>query len=447
MKSTLAFLVAARRSEIHELEQLARSCELVQLVGELVHRLQGERGASNLFLASAGVRFGPERKEHAEASRSAEAAVRAWLGRPEIRDAVPGFAVAGGARLFTRIALALHRVDMLPDLREAIVRQRCSVAEATVHFRRTIAALLALVFEAADVAADPAISRLLVALFNLMQGKELAGQERALGTAVFAAKADPAVDGPPLLYLIEGQEACFQRFEAFSPEDVRTAWRGVQQAMPLVELERLRRKLLADGQDVAGVPERAQEWFACCSLRLDRVREVEALLGVALRTECLRRSEALQADPDDPQRLASALDGMEGLDAAGATPGVRMGEEGAEEGCAGEFGGLNGGLEGGAGRPAVPDPMGPRLAASIVDVLHAQSSRLQAMSDELAAVRASLEERKLVERAKGVLMRHQGLAEDEAYRLLRQTAMNQGRRIVEVAEAALAMEAFLPGRS
>ena len=442
MKSTLAFLVAARRSEIHELEQLARSCELVQLVGELVHRLQGERGASNLFLASAGVRFGPERKEHAEASRSAEAAVRSWLGRPEIRDAVPGFAVAGGARLFTRIALALHRVDMLPDLREAIVRQRCSVAEATAHFRRTIAALLALVFEAADVAADPAISRLLVALFNLMQGKELAGQERALGTAVFAAKADPAVDGPPLLYLIEGQEACFQRFEAFSPEDVRTAWRGVQQAMPLVELERLRRKLLADGQDAAGVPERAQDWFACCSLRLDRVREVEVLLGAALRTECLRRSEALQADPDDPQRLASALDGMEGLDAAGATPGVRMGEEGAEEGRAGVLG-----LEGGAGRPAVPDPMGRRLAASIVDVLHAQSRRLQAMSDELAAVRASLEERKLVERAKGVLMRHQGLAEDEAYRLLRQTAMNQGRRIVEVAEAALAMEAFLSGRS
>lgn len=442
MKSTLAFLVAARRSEIHELDQLARSCELVQLVGELVHRLQGERGASNLFLASAGARFGPERQEHAEASRSAEAAVRAWLGRPEIRDAVPGFAVAGGARLFTRIALALHRVDMLPDLREAIVRQRCSVAEATAHFRRTIAALLALVFEAADVAADPAISRLLVALFNLMQGKELAGQERALGTAVFAAKADPAVDGPPLLYLIEYQEACFQRFEAFSPEDVRTAWRGVQQAMPLVELERLRRKLLADGQDAAGVPERAQDWFACCSLRLDRVREVEVLLGAALRTECLRRSEALQADPDDPQRLASALDGLEGLDAAGATPGVRMGEEGAEEGCAGVLG-----LEGGAGRPAVPDPMGRRLAASIVDVLHAQSRRLQAMSDELAAVRASLEERKLVERAKGVLMRHQGLAEDEAYRLLRQTAMNQGRRIVEVAEAALAMEAFLPGRS
>lgn len=43
-------------------------------------------------------------------------------------------------------------------------------------------------------------------------------------------------------------------------------------------------------------------------------------------------------------------------------------------------------------------------------------------------------------------MRHQGLAEDEAHRLLRQTAMNQGRRSADVAQAALAIAAFLPER-
>nr|HQV09554.1 nitrate- and nitrite sensing domain-containing protein [Thauera sp.] len=73
MTSTLAFLVAARRCEIHDLEQLARSCELVQAVSELVHHLQGERGASNLYLASGGVRFGPERAARIAASRAAEA--------------------------------------------------------------------------------------------------------------------------------------------------------------------------------------------------------------------------------------------------------------------------------------------------------------------------------------------------------------------------------------
>ena len=189
MTSTLAFLVAARRCEIHDLEQLARSCELVQAVSELVHHLQGERGASNLYLASGGVRFGPERAARIAASRAAEAAVRAWLARPQVCGAAPAQAMPGGARLFTRIAIALHALDGLVELREAIAHRRCAAQEATQRFNRVIAALLSLVFEAADVAADPAVSRLLVALFNLMQGKEFAGQERAAGAAALAGEA------------------------------------------------------------------------------------------------------------------------------------------------------------------------------------------------------------------------------------------------------------------
>ena len=102
--------------------------------------------------------------------------------------------------------------------------------------------------------------------------------------------------------------------------------------------------------------------------------------------------------------------------------------------------------EGSSAAAVAAEPLGPRLTRSIVDVLHAQSRRLQAMSDELVAVRATLDERRLIERAKGVLMRHQGLAEEEAYRLLRQTAMNQGRRLADVAQAVLAVAEFLPER-
>src|SRR5690606_30647762 len=93
MTSTLAFLVAARRCEIHDLEQLARSCELVQAVSELVHQLQGERGASRLYLASGGVRFGPERAARLAASRIAEAAVRTWLAQSDVCAATPTAAV------------------------------------------------------------------------------------------------------------------------------------------------------------------------------------------------------------------------------------------------------------------------------------------------------------------------------------------------------------------
>jgi AmiR/NasT family two-component response regulator len=73
-----------------------------------------------------------------------------------------------------------------------------------------------------------------------------------------------------------------------------------------------------------------------------------------------------------------------------------------------------------------------------------QSHRLQAMSDELETVRASLNERKIVERAKGLLMAHRRLSEEEAHKMLRQTAMNQKRRLVDVAESMLAMADYLP---
>ena len=410
MESILAFLVAARRCEVRELEQLARSCALVQAVSELVHRVQAERGCSNLHLASGGTRFETERTACAAASVEAEAAVRAWLDQADILDPAGERAPAGGARLFTRIALALHGLDALPGLRATIAAGRCAPREATQRFTQVIAALLELVFEAADVAADPAISRVLVALFNLMQGKEFAGQERAAGAAAFAAGGMGRAPEPDLLQLIELQEACLERFATFCPPEVRSAWDAARQAMPLAELERLRRKLLAAGQGGALPATLAEPWFACCSARLDHLRAIEDLLAGGLRSACAARIAALQRDPDDPEAL------------------LRMLEEAAE------------------GRPELSaDPFGPRLTRSIVDVLQAQSCRLQAMSEELAAARASLDERKLIDRAKAALMRHQGLSEDAAYRLMRQTAMNQGRRLPDVARAVIELEPLLPG--
>ncbi len=410
MESILAFLVAARRCEVRELEQLARSCALVQAVSELVHRVQAERGCSNLHLASGGTRFETERTACAAASVEAEAAVRAWLDQADILDPAGERAPAGGARLFTRIALALHGLDALPGLRATIAAGRCAPREATQRFTQVIAALLELVFEAADAAADPAISRVLVALFNLMQGKEFAGQERAAGAAAFAAGGMGRAPEPDLLQLIELQEACLERFATFCPPEVRSAWDAARQAMPLAELERLRRKLLAAGQGGALPATLAEPWFACCSARLDHLRAIEDLLAGGLRSACAARIAALQRDPDDPEAL------------------LRMLEEAAE------------------GRPELSaDPFGPRLTRSIVDVLQAQSRRLQAMSEELAAARASLDERKLIDRAKAALMRHQGLSEDAAYRLMRQTAMNQGRRLPDVARAVIELEPLLPG--
>jgi response regulator NasT len=56
---------------------------------------------------------------------------------------------------------------------------------------------------------------------------------------------------------------------------------------------------------------------------------------------------------------------------------------------------------------------------------------------ELATTKAALEERKLVDRAKGMLMKAKGIGEDEAYALLRRAAMDQGKKLGEVAAALI----------
>lgn len=60
--------------------------------------------------------------------------------------------------------------------------------------------------------------------------------------------------------------------------------------------------------------------------------------------------------------------------------------------------------------------------------------RLQA---ELEEARAALSDRKTIDRAKAILMQSRGLSEPDAYALLRSTAMNQGRKMVDVAQALI----------
>ena len=71
----------------------------------------------------------------------------------------------------------------------------------------------------------------------------------------------------------------------------------------------------------------------------------------------------------------------------------------------------------------------------ILDAAIARFHMVSRMRAELEATKAALAERKTIDRAKGLLMKAKGLSEEEAYARLRKTAMDQGRKVVEVAAA------------
>jgi response regulator NasT len=82
----------------------------------------------------------------------------------------------------------------------------------------------------------------------------------------------------------------------------------------------------------------------------------------------------------------------------------------------------------------VVDGMDASRVSSIVEVACARFEEFQRLRIELAEANLKLSERKLVERAKGLLMQSRGLSEDEAYHALRKLAMAKKQRLGETAQ-------------
>jgi len=79
----------------------------------------------------------------------------------------------------------------------------------------------------------------------------------------------------------------------------------------------------------------------------------------------------------------------------------------------------------------------------IVDMAISRFNAFARMARELEEARSQLESRKLIDRAKGILMATRGLSEADAYALLRKTAMNQNRKISEIAESLITAAGLL----
>jgi response regulator NasT len=79
----------------------------------------------------------------------------------------------------------------------------------------------------------------------------------------------------------------------------------------------------------------------------------------------------------------------------------------------------------------------------ILDMAISRFNAFSRMTRELEEARSELENRKLIDRAKGILMRTRGLSEAQAYALLRQTAMNKNRKIAEIAESLITAACLL----
>ncbi|WP_380181060.1 nitrate- and nitrite sensing domain-containing protein [Kalamiella sp. sgz302252] len=419
MHAAISWLQASRQCEIAELKNLLQTGELTVALSRLIHELQRERGTSNVWLCSQGALFGEELPERER--QVAAASELAFASFPPLPR--PGEAVSGQSRLCNRIAAALYGLETLPALRRQIRSFQLSHAEAMACFSQIIRQLLNLGFATIDSACDPVVARTLVAMFSFMQGKELAGQERALGSAGYASGAFSQAQSEEIGALVAAQERCFASFRRFADAEALRGWQALEAENG--EIERLRRIACTRGTPDAAGTEMALRWYALMTQRIDRLKILEDQLVQQLMARCresIRLAEQAEIGQDTLEQALSGGDNdpawsiyLEGKDA------LRQEMQALET-----------------------DGLTPQLGRFVLGLVQEQSRRLQAQDDELAAMRATLEDRKQIDRAKALLMRHQGFSEEQAWQSLRKMAMDQNRRMVDIANALLSVAAVFP---
>jgi two-component system, response regulator / RNA-binding antiterminator len=73
----------------------------------------------------------------------------------------------------------------------------------------------------------------------------------------------------------------------------------------------------------------------------------------------------------------------------------------------------------------------------ILDMCISRFNAFAKLQDELDRTRSALEERKVIDRAKGILMKARNLTEEQAYSLIRRTAMNENKKIADIAQSVI----------
>lgn len=368
----------ARLMRKQQLCKLAQLGTLVSRISHLAHMLQCERGASNIWLCSQGTLYALECKASRALVDDQLQALHHALGTP----------LMASSTLCERVASALQSLEQLPQLREAITACSLPAATAMEHYSRALRNLLSIVPQLNDSIDDPQIAGRFVALYSLMQGKELVGQERALGAIGFTQGFFSDEMRQTLVDRIDGQQACFDVFLSLAPVALHEHF---TLSVPGAETEQLRRQACTR-QPAADKGVLALHWFSLQTARLEQLRTLEELQIADL----MLAVDALIARADDYP---------------------------AEE-------------------PLADEPLALYPQKPLLPLVRQQAREIEQLSRQLASMRDTLEERKVIDKAKSVLMTHQQMSEEQAWCQLRKMAMDKNQRMVDIARALLTVKAL-----
>jgi hypothetical protein len=415
---TKRFLLAAKYAELNSLKALASNCKIVIAATQMIHQLQRERGTTNVYLGSKGVAYKTNLPVQFKNSSEAEEQLLDLL----ISKFLNSDSIHTQTRLLTSITLASQGLEQLPKLRKQIQKLQVTPLKSTDAYCRLIGKIINLIFEAADVSSDASITKLLVALFNFIQGKELAGQERALGAIGFSQQKHEPKILSKMHELESAQHDVFERFLEFSVSQEQAAWQAIQLSELTNDINKLRTMFNALSASNSYTPELGEVWYEVATKRIDALQNIETMLTTRLMEQVQVRIKEADAEISNHSLLMEKISDDNATD-----PGFNMLFDR-------RFSGLHG-VEINADEQQHDVQSGHK---SFYDLICEQANHINQMSAELENVKRALHEQKVIGRAKMLLMQSSNVGEHQAHQLLQKAAMSQNQSLIDVANSIVA---------
>ncbi len=250
-----------------KMDQLEDMAGLGPAIGAVVHELQKERGMSAGFIGSKGAKFSDRLPEQRKASDATLAALNEALRTIDTPDTATGLKAA--------ITAARAGLEPLADKRAAVDGLALSVGEAAGYYTAAIGKLLAMVEQMAVIGTDVGVSKAIIAYTQLLHGKERAGQERAMASGGFAAKAFEATIHRKFTQLIAQQDTFFATYAIYASPDEKAMLDAALADPVAKDVDRMR--LIALDSPFTGTTGdvEAPVWFDTITRKIDLLKQVE----------------------------------------------------------------------------------------------------------------------------------------------------------------------------
>ena len=275
---------AAHYRSAQESDRVRAMVEFATVVNALVHTLQTERGISTAYVSSSN-------EDYAGALATAQAQTDQVRARfvLALKDLD---AARMSSELDMQTALARQVVDRVDVWRGALTQRSISVGTLIQSYADLVADLTRVVQQMLVPSDQSALARTLAAYSRLMQAKEFAGLERAVGVAGFSGAQIKDADGRRLIELIDRQRLLLDEFRSLAgppaTERLDRAWSGLD----ALALDEMRQAAVAGASRSHPLRGGVKPWLEVTTRRIDALRAAEELVTADL----LAQAQRLEAD-------------------------------------------------------------------------------------------------------------------------------------------------------